>query len=53
MSKAANPPRGECRQCWRHAYDRSIHRRQRGSREGCAACIDHMNNGHPDQLIVK
>lgn len=52
MSRAANPPRGECRQCWRHAYDPSIHKALK-PREDCRPCLDHMNNGHPDHLIAQ
>ncbi|MGW1347696.1 pRL2-8 [Streptomyces sp. NPDC002409] len=25
MADPYRPPRGECRQCWAHAHDRSIH----------------------------
>ncbi|RVU27193.1 pRL2-8 [Streptomyces antnestii] len=39
-------PEGECPQCWRHAYDRAIHRRL-GPREDCPQCVDHMVNGCP------
>lgn len=42
-------PKGECRQCWRHAYDRSIHRRLKPG-EDCKPCVDHMINGHGDQI---
>ncbi|MEU4352897.1 pRL2-8 [Streptomyces sp. NPDC023838] len=52
MSKALNPPKGECRQCWQHAYDKSIHRAQ-NQREDCGPCVDHMRNGHPDNMIVR
>ncbi|MFD3330155.1 pRL2-8 [Streptomyces sp. NPDC056491] len=50
--RAANPPRNECRQCWRHAYDRSVHKGL-GPREDCKPCVDHMVNGHPDHMIVR
>lgn len=42
-------PKGECRQCWTHANDRSIHRRQDQSKD-CQQCVDHMNNGHGNQI---
>ncbi|MFB7619279.1 pRL2-8 [Kitasatospora sp. NPDC056181] len=51
--KAQNPPRGECRQCWLHAYDsRTVHAHL-GWREDCPECVDHMNNGHPASMIVQ
>ncbi|WP_435058454.1 pRL2-8 [Streptomyces sp. bgisy060] len=50
MAKADNPPKGQCRQCWRHAYDRSIHKAL-GRREDCKPCVDHMNNGHGDMIV--
>ena len=54
--RAKNPPSGQCRQCWEHAYDSSIHRRQRQQGiKDCAACISHMrqNGGCPDHMIVR
>lgn len=49
---ALNPPRGECTQCWRHAYDsRELHKHL-GPREDCPDCVDHMLHGHPDRMIV-
>lgn len=45
-------PKGECQQCWRHAYDPDIHRRLK-PREDCGPCVDHMRNGHPAELIQK
>jgi hypothetical protein len=50
MSRASNPPRGECRQCWAHAYDRQVHKGLRGD---CPQCVDHMVHGHPDHMIVR
>jgi hypothetical protein len=41
---SASPPQGECPQCWRHAYDRTVHRGLRGD---CPQCVDHMVNGCP------
>ncbi|GAA1485410.1 hypothetical protein GCM10009625_22140 [Brachybacterium fresconis] len=50
--KAHNPPRGECRQCWLHAYDsRRVHAHL-GPREDCPDCLAHVG-GCPDHLIVK
>ncbi|MET8080037.1 pRL2-8 [Streptomyces sp. NPDC005303] len=46
MADPNEPPRGECRQCWRHAHDRNAHRHL-GSRKDCPQCVDHMINGHP------
>ena len=43
-------PRGECRQCWPHAYDRSIHKRLK-PREDCKLCVDHLLNGCPPNQI--
>ncbi|MFF1297951.1 MULTISPECIES: pRL2-8 [unclassified Streptomyces] len=43
-------PKGECRQCWRHAYDRSIHKRLK-PRQDCGPCVDHLHNGHPPDQI--
>ncbi|MBQ0890826.1 pRL2-8 [Streptomyces sp. RM72] len=45
-------PPGECRQCWTHAYDKSIHRRLR-PREDCPQCVDHMKNGHGSHVVPK
>lgn len=39
-------PKGECPQCWTHAYDRSVHRGLR-PREDCRQCVDHLRNGCP------
>lgn len=40
-------PRGECMQCWRHAYDPDVHRRQRGDCQQCIACAA---NGHAGKI---
>lgn len=45
-------PKGQCRQCWTHAYDRDIHRRLRHD-EDCLPCLDHMNRGCPPDQIQK
>ncbi|MEU6048904.1 pRL2-8 [Streptomyces xanthochromogenes] len=43
-------PRG---QCWEHAHNsRRIHKHL-APRENCPECVNHMTNGHPDQMIVK
>jgi hypothetical protein len=44
-------PPGECPQCWRHAYDPDIHRRQDQSKD-CLQCVDHLVNGCPGGQIV-
>jgi hypothetical protein len=46
--KARPAPPGECPQCWRHAYDKSIHR-SLAPREDCKPCLDHAYNGCPDR----
>ncbi|MEU2358845.1 pRL2-8 [Streptomyces misionensis] len=50
--KALNPPPGECRQCWLHAYDSLDQHRHLGPREDCPECVDHMVNGCPPHMIV-
>jgi Zn finger protein HypA/HybF involved in hydrogenase expression len=49
--KATNPPRGECRQCWYHAYASREAHAHLGYREDCPQCVDHMLNGHGDQIV--
>ncbi|WP_394430433.1 pRL2-8 [Streptomyces sp. SGAir0957] len=39
-------PKGECPQCWRHAYDPTAHQGLEGD---CPKCVDHMINGCPDR----
>lgn len=51
MADPDDPPKGECRQCWRHANDKSIHRRLKPG-EDCGPCVDHMGN-HPENMIVR
>lgn len=47
--KAANPPKGQCSQCWAHAYNgRSIHK----PGEDCPQCVDHMINGHGNMIVT-
>ncbi|MFD3484926.1 pRL2-8 [Streptomyces sp. NPDC058665] len=48
--RANNPPRGQCQQCWRHAYDRSVHKGL-GPRQDCKPCVDHMVNGHGNMIV--
>jgi hypothetical protein len=49
---ASNPPKGQCRQCWHHAYSREAHAGL-GPREDCGPCVDHMIHGHPAHMIVR
>ncbi|MCY0932350.1 pRL2-8 [Streptomyces sp. H27-H1] len=51
-TKANNPPKRQCRQCWFHAYSREVHKRL-APREDCPACVDHMVHGCPDHMIVR
>ncbi|WP_335982440.1 pRL2-8 [Streptomyces sp. CA2R106] len=52
MADATKPPRGQCRQCWQHAYDsRRVHAHL-APREDCPECVDHMIHGHPAHLIA-
>ncbi|MEV6696253.1 pRL2-8 [Streptomyces sp. NPDC051453] len=50
MSKqrAANPPKGECRQCWPHAEDPDIHR---GNNGDCQACIACAASNHAGKIV--
>ncbi|WP_127453468.1 pRL2-8 [Streptomyces sp. B29(2018)] len=52
-NRAQNPPRGECRQCWYHAYASRQAHAHLAPREDCPDCVAHMRNGHPPHLIVK
>jgi hypothetical protein len=49
--KSLDPPAGQCRQCWLHAYDSRAQHRHLGPREDCPACVDHRLNGHGDQIV--
>ncbi|MEV6535929.1 pRL2-8 [Streptomyces sp. NPDC051639] len=49
--KAQNPPKGECRQCWYHAYASREAHKGLGPREDCRACVDHMVNGHGNMIV--
>jgi hypothetical protein len=51
MAKADNPPKGQCRQCWRHAHDKSIHKKLK-PRENCGPCVEHMKNGHAGMIVT-
>lgn len=50
---ASNPPKGECRQCWHHAYASRQAHAHLGPREDCPECVAHMRGGCPDHLIVR
>ncbi|CAM5530033.1 hypothetical protein SALBM135S_00860 [Streptomyces alboniger] len=39
-------PKGQCPQCWQHAYDKSIHRALEPGQD-CLPCLDHLHNGCP------
>ncbi|MFJ2279245.1 pRL2-8 [Streptomyces sp. NPDC087866] len=52
-SRAHNPPRGECSQCWYHAHAGRHAHAHLAPREDCPDCVDHMRNGHPTNLIAK
>jgi hypothetical protein len=41
-------PKGQCPQCWSHAYDRDIHRRL-GPGQDCQPCLNHKENGCPNK----
>ena len=43
-------PKGQCIQCWNHAYDREIHKRLK-PREDCKPCLSHMGGKCPPELI--
>ncbi|MER7050491.1 pRL2-8 [Streptomyces jumonjinensis] len=49
--KALNPPAGECRQCWFHAYASREAHKHLGPREDCPDCVSHMNNGHGSMIV--
>lgn len=46
MADPTNPPPGECPQCWRHAYDKSIYARLKPGQD-CPECVDHLKRGCP------
>ncbi|NEE29785.1 pRL2-8 [Streptomyces sp. SID7982] len=50
--KALNPPPGECRQCWLHAYDSRAQHAHLGPREDCPDCVSHMGGKCPPAMIV-
>ncbi|MFJ2774910.1 pRL2-8 [Streptomyces sp. NPDC087300] len=49
--KALNPPKGACRQCWFHAYDRAAHKGLKWN-EPCPVCLTHLG-GCPKSGIVR
>ncbi|WP_060903065.1 MULTISPECIES: hypothetical protein [Streptomyces] len=51
--KATNPPVGECRQCWYHAYASKEAHAHLKPREDCPACVSHMGGRCPSDMIVK
>ncbi|MEU3620090.1 pRL2-8 [Streptomyces sp. NPDC006872] len=50
---ALNPPKGECQQCWFHAYASREAHKGLGPREDCPECVAHMGGRCPDSMIVK
>ncbi|MYW69083.1 pRL2-8 [Streptomyces sp. SID8379] len=51
--KALNPPVGQCRQCWFHAYaSKEAHRGLKPGQD-CPQCVSHMGGRCPDNMIVK
>ncbi|CQR59383.1 hypothetical protein [Streptomyces leeuwenhoekii] len=52
-TKATNPPRRQCTQCWFHAYASREAHAGLGPRQDCPQCVDHMKNGHPAHMIVR
>lgn len=45
-------PKGQCRQCWHHAY--VLHKGNwlgLAKEEDCLPCLDHMHNGCPPDQI--
>jgi hypothetical protein len=53
MSKkrAANPPRGECRQCWAHAEDPDAHKHLPYLGGQCDACVSCAANNHAGKIV--
>ncbi|MET9366088.1 pRL2-8 [Streptomyces sp. NPDC006632] len=49
--KALNPPAGQCRQCWYHAYASKEAHAHLGPRQDCPECMSHMNNGHGNMIV--
>ncbi|MFF1358773.1 pRL2-8 [Streptomyces sp. NPDC058297] len=44
-ARAANPPKGQCKDCWAHAEDPDIHRQNRGDCQACIACAANRHAG--------
>ncbi|MEV0580897.1 pRL2-8 [Streptomyces sp. NPDC050392] len=51
--QALNPPKGQCTQCWLHAYDSRAQHKHLAPRQDCPACVSHMGGRCPDSMIVK
>ncbi|MFD4263791.1 pRL2-8 [Streptomyces sp. NPDC058534] len=51
--KALNPPPGQCRQCWFHAYASREAHRHLAPREDCPQCVSHMGGRCPESMIVR
>jgi Zn finger protein HypA/HybF involved in hydrogenase expression len=51
MADAYNPPKGECRQCWAHAHDKSIHKALDRNLDHCPQCVAHMVGGHGNMIV--
>ncbi|WP_374778709.1 pRL2-8 (plasmid) [Streptomyces sp. NBC_01310] len=49
--QALNPPKGECTQCWLHAYDSREQHKHLKPRQDCPACVDHMLHGHGNMIV--
>jgi hypothetical protein len=48
------PKKGDCRQCWHHAY--VLHKGNSlglAKEADCPGCDDHRINGCPDHMIVR
>lgn len=52
-NRANNPPKGQCRQCWFHAYRSREAHAHLGPREDCPECVAHMGGRCPDTMIVR
>lgn len=51
-ARAANPPPGECRQCWAHAHDPDAHKGL-GFFEDCPLCLSHVGGCPPHMIVPK
>ncbi|MYW66286.1 pRL2-8 [Streptomyces sp. SID8379] len=50
--KALNPPRGQCRRCWFHAYASKEAHKGLGPGEDCQACINCAASQHKGQIVT-